>query len=43
MKSTEEKYIKRCIELRQKGFRVLVLWENEIKLIKLNDLRGILN
>ncbi len=29
----------RCQELREKGFRVLVFWENEIKVMKLNDLR----
>lgn len=30
--------IKRCDELRKEGWRVLVLWENEIKLIKKEDL-----
>jgi G:T-mismatch repair DNA endonuclease (very short patch repair protein) len=28
----------RCQELREKGFRVLVFWENEIKEMQLNDL-----
>lgn len=30
---------KRCDELKQAGWRVLVFWENEIKLMTLNDLR----
>jgi very-short-patch-repair endonuclease len=29
--------IKRCTELREKGFRVLVFWENEIKLMNIFD------
>ena len=30
----------RCIELRKKGWRVLVFWENEIKVMKLSDLNN---
>jgi G:T-mismatch repair DNA endonuclease (very short patch repair protein) len=30
----------RCIELRKEGFRVLVFWENEIKLMELNHLKN---
>lgn len=32
----------RCKELRDKGWRVLVFWENEIKLMELNDLKEII-
>jgi G:T-mismatch repair DNA endonuclease (very short patch repair protein) len=35
--------VQRCQELREKGFRVLVFWENEIKVMQLNDLKGALN
>ncbi len=31
--------IQRCSELREKGWRVLVFWENEIKLMHLNNLK----
>lgn len=31
--------IQRCIELRNQGYRVLAVWENEIKLMELNDLK----
>ena len=31
--------VQRCQELRKAGFRVLVFWENEIKVMELNDLR----
>jgi G:T-mismatch repair DNA endonuclease (very short patch repair protein) len=30
----------RCMELRNKGFRVLVFWENEIKVMQLEDLQN---
>lgn len=30
----------RCRELREAGYRVLVLWEREIKVIELNDLKN---
>lgn len=30
----------RCQELRQAGFKVLVFWENEIKVMELNDLKN---
>jgi very-short-patch-repair endonuclease len=30
----------RCQELREKGYKVLVFWENEIKAIELNDLKN---
>lgn len=30
----------RCQELRAKGFNLLVLWENEIKVMQLNDLQN---
>jgi G:T-mismatch repair DNA endonuclease (very short patch repair protein) len=30
----------RCQELRQQGWRVLVLWENEIKIMEANDLKN---
>ncbi len=29
----------RCQELREQGYRVLVFWENEIRVMKVNDLR----
>ena len=32
----------RCKELREKGWRVLIFWENEIKLMHLNDLVNVL-
>ena len=32
--------IQRCNELRKKGYRVLVFWENEINLMELNDFQG---
>jgi len=31
--------VQRCQELREKGWRVLIFWENEIKVIELNDLK----
>ncbi len=34
--------IKRCNELREQGFRVLVFWENEIKCMELNNLQEVL-
>ena len=34
--------IKRCGELREEGFRVLIFWENEIKVMELNVLKNIL-
>lgn len=34
--------VKRCIELREKGWRVLVFWEREIKPMRLNNLREVL-
>ncbi len=30
--------IQRCTELREKGWRVLVFWENEIRVMEVNDL-----
>lgn len=33
----------RCIELRKIGFKVLVLWESEIKVMELNDLNNALD
>ena len=35
--------IQRCQELRKKGYRVLVFWENEIKVMQLNDLKKVLS
>lgn len=32
----------RCNELRKQGYRVLVFWENEIKVMELNELSSIL-
>jgi len=32
--------IQRCNELREKGFRVFVFWEKEIKVMELNDFRN---
>lgn len=34
--------IQRCTELREKGYRVLVFWENKIIVMELNDLMSIL-
>jgi G:T-mismatch repair DNA endonuclease (very short patch repair protein) len=34
--------IKRCNELREQGFRVLVFWENEINVMELNNLQEVL-
>jgi G:T-mismatch repair DNA endonuclease (very short patch repair protein) len=34
--------IQRCNELREQGWRVLVFWENEIKVMELNDLKGVI-
>lgn len=31
--------IQRCQELKEKGYKVLVFWENEIKFMELNDLQ----
>jgi very-short-patch-repair endonuclease len=39
---SKEVDIKRCTELREKSFRVLVFWENEIKVMELNDLKEVL-
>lgn len=33
--------IRRCEQLRKKGYKVLVLWENEIKKMVLKDIKGI--
>lgn len=33
----------RCQELRQRGFKVFVFWEREIKVMELNDLKNKLN
>lgn len=35
--------IKRCNELRAAGYKVLVLWENEIKVMSINDFQNALN
>jgi len=34
--------IQRCEELREQGWKVLVLWENEIKVMELNNLKEVL-